>query len=140
MADDTPHDSAGDRLDSETGCGLPANVAAALSCAFPLIGGIAFLILEKKNAFVRFYAMQSLLFGIAALAISLALELTAQLFHHVPLLGSIMLIFILLMQFAFGLAWLAVWLLTVAQAFMGREWEVPYLGVIARKRLERPAA
>ena len=42
--------------------GLPANVAAALAC-IPLIGGIIFYILEKRNRFVRFYAMQSIIFG-----------------------------------------------------------------------------
>ena len=44
--------------------GLPSNVAAALAC-FPLIGGIIFYILEKRDGFVRFYAMQSIIFGAA---------------------------------------------------------------------------
>ena len=39
-----------------TSTGLPSNVAAALAC-FPLIGGIIFYILEKRDGFVRFYAM-----------------------------------------------------------------------------------
>nr|MDQ2660134.1 hypothetical protein [Verrucomicrobiota bacterium] len=42
--------------------GLPSNVAAALAC-IPLIGGIIFYVLEKRDAFVRFYAMQSIIFG-----------------------------------------------------------------------------
>src|SRR5438045_2308266 len=40
-----------------TATGLPANVAAALAC-IPLIGGVIFYILEKRDEFVRFYAMQ----------------------------------------------------------------------------------
>src|SRR6266496_3334010 len=44
--------------------GLPSNVAAAIAC-IPLIGGIIFYILEKHDSFVRFYAMQSLIFGCA---------------------------------------------------------------------------
>ena len=39
-----------------TSTGLPSNVAAALAC-FPLVGGIIFYILEKRDGFVRFYAM-----------------------------------------------------------------------------------
>jgi hypothetical protein len=42
--------------------GLPSNVAAAIAC-IPLIGGIIFYILEKHDPFVRFYAMQSIIFG-----------------------------------------------------------------------------
>src|ERR1700753_2403600 len=42
--------------------GLPSNVAAALAC-IPLIGGLIFYLLEKHDQFVRFYAMQSIIFG-----------------------------------------------------------------------------
>src|SRR5207253_10558462 len=45
-----------------TSTGLPSNVAAAIAC-IPLIGGIIFYILEKHDSFVRFYAMQSIIFG-----------------------------------------------------------------------------
>src|SRR2546423_13590579 len=45
-----------------TSTGLPSNVAAALAC-IPLIGGIIFFIVEKHDSFVRFYAMQSVIFG-----------------------------------------------------------------------------
>ena len=45
-----------------TSTGLPSNVAAALAC-IPLIGGIIFYIVEKHDSFVRFYAMQSIIFG-----------------------------------------------------------------------------
>src|SRR5882762_3353741 len=47
-----------------TSTGLPSNVAAAIAC-IPLIGGIIFYILEKHDSFVRFYAMQSIIFGCA---------------------------------------------------------------------------
>src|SRR6476660_1086193 len=42
--------------------GLPSNLAAASAC-IPLIGGIIFYVLEKRDGFVRFYAMQSIIFG-----------------------------------------------------------------------------
>ncbi len=41
---------------------LPPNIAAAIAC-IPLVGGIIFYLLEKRNSFVRFYAMQSIIFG-----------------------------------------------------------------------------
>jgi len=49
---------------ASTSTGLPSNVAAAIAC-IPLIGGIIFYILEKRDSFVRFYAMQSIIFGCA---------------------------------------------------------------------------
>ena len=49
---------------TSTSTGLPSNVAAALAC-IPLIGGIVFFILEKQDSFVRFYSMQSIVFGLA---------------------------------------------------------------------------
>ena len=48
--------------DSPKSTGLPSNIAAALACV-PLIGGIVFYVLEKHDPFVRFYAMQSIIFG-----------------------------------------------------------------------------
>src|SRR5207248_7380611 len=47
---------------TSTSTGLPSNVAAAIAC-IPLIGGIIFYVLEKRDSFVRFYAMQSIIFG-----------------------------------------------------------------------------
>ncbi len=59
-----------------TSTGLPANVAAAIAC-IPLIGGIIFYILEKQDNFVRFYAMQSIIFGIAWILISIGCSLVS---------------------------------------------------------------
>src|SRR5207237_5474801 len=42
--------------------GLPANIAAALAC-IPSVGGRIFWFLEKHDNSVRFYAMQSIIFG-----------------------------------------------------------------------------
>src|SRR5216110_3536192 len=69
--------------------GLPSNVAAALAC-IPLIGGIIFLILEKRDAFVRFYAMQSILFGAAWILINIACAILTGLFSHVPVIAFIL--------------------------------------------------
>src|SRR5437764_9007392 len=57
---------------------LPSNVAAALAC-FPLVGGIIFYLLEKRDDFVRFYAMQSIIFG----AIWLLFNVTSSIMHAI---------------------------------------------------------
>ena len=43
--------------------GLDPNIAAAISYIW--IVGVIFFILEKENKFVRFHALQSILFGVA---------------------------------------------------------------------------
>src|SRR5713226_7569492 len=51
--------------------GLQPNVAAGLSYLFWWVGGLVFFLIEKQNRFVRFHAMQSLIFfgGISILSV-----------------------------------------------------------------------
>src|SRR6266480_1153882 len=63
--------------------GLPSNVAAAIAC-LPLVGGIIFYVLEKRDGFVRFYAMQSIIFGIAWILISIACAIVYGVFSAIP--------------------------------------------------------
>src|SRR6185312_9912505 len=53
---------------------MSSNVAAALSYVLGFITGIIFLVLEpyKHDRFVRFHAMQSILFCVAAIVFSIA--------------------------------------------------------------------
>src|SRR5947207_14089716 len=66
-----------------TSTGLPSNVAAALAC-IPLVGGIIFYILEKRDGFVRFYAMQSIIFGCAWILFDIISKLLFALFGSIP--------------------------------------------------------
>jgi len=115
--------------------GLPSNVAAAIAC-IPLVGGIIFYILEKRDSFVRFYAMQSIIFGIAWILIQIGCWIVSGFFSALPgiswFLGGL-----------WGLVWwlinLALFVLlvvTIVKAFTGVRWEIPYIGPIARKQLE----
>ncbi len=63
--------------------GLPSNVAAALAC-IPLIGGIIFYVLEKRDAFVRFYAMQSIIFGGAWLVFVIVFNIAHAILTPIP--------------------------------------------------------
>src|SRR5215210_2153212 len=75
--------------------GLPSNVAAALAC-FPLIGGIVFYVLEKRDQFVRFYAMQSIIFGGAWIMFSIVHQIVYAIFNAVPGLRYLLLMFLTL--------------------------------------------
>ena len=70
-----------------TTTGLPSNVAAALAC-IPLIGGLVFYILEKHDQFVRFYAMQSIIFGGVWFLFNLASWILHVIFAVIPILAS----------------------------------------------------
>jgi uncharacterized membrane protein len=116
--------------------GVPPNVAACLAC-IPLVGGIAFLVLEKNNKFVRFYAMQSVIFGGGALLLSIAVGIVIQIFVHIPLLGWLIVAVLGFLWSIMGLGIFLLWLMTSYKAFNGKEWEIPYLGKIAREQLAK---
>src|SRR6202171_669640 len=66
---------------------LPPNVAAAIAC-IPLVGGIIFYILEKRNSFVRFYAMQSIIFGGIWILFDIVSRIVLMIFSSVPAIGG----------------------------------------------------
>jgi uncharacterized membrane protein len=118
-----------------TSTGLPSNVAAAIAC-IPLIGGIIFYILEKHDGFVRFYAMQSIIFGIGCFLIWIASWILFGVFGSIPVVGGI---FANLWNFVSWLIYLALFVLMVVamvRALTGVRWEIPYIGPIARRQVE----
>jgi uncharacterized membrane protein len=113
------------------------NIAAALASFFVLLGGIVFLAIEKKDQFVRFYAMQSVFLGAAWVVFSFGFGFVAVLMRDIPLIGWL----ISLVNVVVRLAVLAVWVMTVWKAYSNKEWEIPYLGKMARQQLAKtPAA
>src|SRR5207253_5820856 len=73
-------------IGASTTTGLPSTVAAAIAC-IPLIGGIIFYVLEKRDSFVRFYAMQSIIFGAAWLLFNIVYAIVHVIFASVPAIG-----------------------------------------------------
>src|SRR5438552_13779718 len=106
-----------------TSTGLPSNVAAAIAC-IPLIGGIIFYILEKRDSFVRFYAMQSIIFGFAWILISIACAIVAGVFSDQgPLANGFFRGFWYLVTRLIDLALFVVFVVTVVKAFTNVRWE-----------------
>lgn len=117
-----------------TSIDLPSNVAAALAC-IPLIGGIVFYILEKRDSFVRFYAMQSIIFGITWILIQIGCGIISGLFSALPggwFFGSLWGI----LWWLINLALFVIFVVTVVKAFAKVRWEIPYIGPMARKQVE----
>lgn len=120
--------------------GLASNVAAGLACIFSIVGGIVFLILEKKDQFVRFYAMQSLIVGGASICFSIALNIVSFILVHLPVVGRLIALLLAFVGMIVGLGFFALWIVMIVKAFTSKEWEVPYVGKIAREQLARMAA
>ena len=114
--------------------GLPSNVAAALAC-FPLIGGIIFYILEKRDSFVRFYAMQSIIFGSAWFLFNIVSAVVHAVFSAIPSIGGILVFFWALIAALVHLAFLVVMIIAIVKAFTNVSWDIPYIGPIARKQV-----
>ena len=117
------------------GTGLAPNIAAAICAALPLIGGIIFLVLEKKNAFVRFWAMQSVFFGGGMLAFSIVSQVAVYVLAYIPLIGWLVLALLGILGMILGVVFLVLWIITIIKAFSNVEWEIPFLGKLARKQL-----
>ncbi|MEO6212797.1 MAG: hypothetical protein ABIP65_04140 [Vicinamibacterales bacterium] len=108
-------------LIEKTATGLDQNVAAALAYVLGWISGIAFLLVEPSNTFVRFHAWQSIIvFGALSIAwfVSLALGLIFWFFAFVviPPLSAIL------------------WLLLMFKAYRGERYKLPFAGDMASHR------
>ena len=114
---------------------LPSNIASALACV-PLIGGIIFYIMEKRDSFVRFYAMQSIIFGGAWLLFNIASGVIFMVLHSIPVLGKPLEFFWSIANALIHIAFLVVWIVATVKAFTGVRWEIPYIGATARKQTE----
>ena len=114
---------------------MPSNVAAAIAC-IPLVGGIIFYILEKRDSFVRFYAMQSIIFGGAWILFAIVYSLAHAILTPIPAIGLIFAVILWVIWALVGVAFLVIFIVTVVKAFTGFRWEIPYIGPMARKQME----
>jgi uncharacterized membrane protein len=114
---------------------LPPNVAAAIAC-LPLIGGIIFYILEKRNSFVRFYAMQSIIFGGAWCLFNIVSAVVHAVFGAIPAIGGILVFFWAIIAALIQIAFIVIWIIATVKAFTGVRWDIPYIGPMARKQVE----
>jgi uncharacterized membrane protein len=101
--------------------GLSPQIAGAIAYVGGLVTGIVVLAVEKDDRFVRFHAMQSIVFFGAVLVAHLALS-------GVPFLGKV-----LYVPFLLGVV--GVWAFLIYQAFNGHRYKLPYIGDFAERQL-----
>jgi uncharacterized membrane protein len=107
----------------KTASGLDANVAAALSYGLGWITGLAFLLTEPRNTFVRFHAMQSTIVFLALSVLSLLLQTV------IPLVGTLLVVFLVIPASA------VLWLVLMFKAYQGERFKLPVAGDMAEQRI-----
>lgn len=117
--------------------GLPPNVAAGLATLFPPVSSLVFLVLEKNDRYVRFWAMQGVIFGAVWLLSSFVFWMIALIFSPIPILHFLVAVIVTLMSVVLSLACLVVWIVMLVKSFSGQEWEIPILGKFARQQLAK---
>jgi uncharacterized membrane protein len=117
-----------------TSTGLPSNVAAALAC-IPLIGGLIFYILEKNDRFVRFYAMQSIIFGGVWFLFDMLSWILHGIFWSIPVAGPIFSGLWFFVAALVHLGLLVIMIIAMVKAFSGVLWDIPWVGPMARKQI-----
>jgi uncharacterized membrane protein len=104
---------------AKTSTGLEENVAGLLCYVLGWVSGIVFLILEPKNKFVRYHAIQSIIvFG--------AINLASIILRWIPLIGPVL----------FGLLWalgFILWIVLMVKANQGTKYKLPWAGDQAEK-------
>jgi uncharacterized membrane protein len=114
--------------------GLTSNVAAALAYILGFITGILFLVLEpyKNDRFVRFHAMQSILYSAAGLVFRVGWSILVG--ALVDISGWMALVLVPV-GLVISLALFGFWIFLMYQAYSNREFRIPIIGAIAAKQL-----
>jgi len=115
----------GTPMQGPTSMGMDQNVAAGLSYVLGWITGLIFFLMEKQNRFVRFHAMQSILFFGGLTVVDIALSIIG----NFPFMG--------LLAFCasglVGLVALVGWIVLLINGFQGKYFKLPIVGEYAER-------
>jgi uncharacterized membrane protein len=102
-----------------TSTGLEENVAGFLCYLLGFITGIVFLVVEKKNSFVKFHAMQSTITFLGLFVIMGVLS-------FIPIVN--------LLIVPIWILGLIVWLILMVKALRGERYSLPIVGKMAEEK------
>ena len=108
-----------------TSMGMSPNVEAGLSYLFGWITGLIFFLVEKQNRFVRFHAMQSILFFGGLTVISIILGFIGG-FAGIGLLTG-------LLTWLVDVVGFVGWIILLINGFQGKYFKLPIIGDYAEK-------
>jgi uncharacterized membrane protein len=104
---------------AKTSVELDENVAGLLCYVLGWISGLVFFLIEKKNKFVRFHALQSIIvFGVLTLA--------SIVIGWIPIIGWVIAWIIWVLA-------IVLWILLMIKAYQGEKFKLPWAGNLADK-------
>lgn len=115
--------------------GLDFNIAGLLCYVpFGFIPAIIFLLNEpKESRFVRFHAMQSLLFAAAVFVVSIVLTILGTIAGFIPVVGWLFALLLIPIFLIISLGALALSILLIIKAYNYQMWRLPVIGQQAEK-------
>ncbi|MDQ2714461.1 MAG: hypothetical protein M3Z08_06105 [Chloroflexota bacterium] len=122
----TPGMGASTGANGPTSMGMDANVAAGLSYVFSWVSGLIIFLMEKQNRFVRFNAMQSILFFGAITVLEVGVNIIDQFSSIISVVGCFG---------VWGLSLIAFigWIVLMINAFQGKYFKLPIIGDYAER-------
>jgi uncharacterized membrane protein len=99
-----------------------SRVIAVLAYVGGALTGIVVLVMEKKDQFVRFHAMQSTVTFLLVLVANLLIT-------SLPVVGR-------MAYYPFALAVTGLWIALMVKAFQGARYKLPYIGDFAERQLK----
>lgn len=105
--------------------GMDPRLAGLLSYLVPPITGIIFFLIEKRDAVVRWHAAQSIVFGVAWIAVWVAFMILTM----IPFLGWLF----WLLSIPLGIAAIILWIICLIKGYSGQMWRMPVLAPYADK-------
>ncbi len=115
--------------------GLAPRVAADLAYLFGFMGGIVFLVLERRNRPARLAAVQSILLSAAWLAAWIAYSILFAVLGLVPCVRLVVFALAAPVSFLVGAVFFVAWPLCVVRSFRGQALRLPFLGELAERLL-----
>jgi uncharacterized membrane protein len=115
---------------------IPRELAAGIACLLPVIGGIIMLVLERRDRYVRFYSVQSILLAACWIIGWFTVLISSWILQIIPFLGRPLASILWFLWSLIGLVFLVIWLVQLFKAFSGTKWEIPYLGEMANEFVE----
>ena len=108
--------------EEKSSTGLDSNIGGLLSYVLGWITGLIFFLLEKKDEFVRFHAMQSLIVFGAIAVFSIVFGVLFRIPFVGPILGSF-----------FWIGSVVLWIILMVKAYQGERFKLPIAGDLAEK-------
>ncbi|MGH7572684.1 MAG: DUF4870 domain-containing protein [Gemmatimonadota bacterium] len=113
-----------------TSTGLDPQLASLLCYILSPLTGIVFFLIEKANSVVRFHAAQSIVFGVAAIILWIAIAILSYLFYQIAWsLGSLF----TLLQTLVGIGLFVLWVVLLIKGYSGQRWKLPVIGDMAER-------